>query len=56
MFTEEALQRPDAIIKTSPTKNSAVPPPFWLAQEENDGWVPREAMREIADILGLFSF
>ena len=53
MFTEEAKQKLDVIIKKYPTKKSALLPALWLAQEENDGWVPREAMREIADILGL---
>ncbi len=53
MFTEEAKQKLDAIIKKYPTKKAALLPALWLAQEENDGWVPREAMKEIADILGL---
>ena len=53
MFTEEAKQKLDAIIKKYPTKKAALLPALWLAQEEHDGWVPREAMKEIADILEL---
>ena len=53
MFTEEAKQKLDAIVKKYPTKKAALLPALWLAQEENDGWVPREAMREIAGILEL---
>ena len=53
MFTEEALKKLDLIVKKYPTKKAALLPALWLAQEENDGWVPREAMKEIADYLGL---
>ena len=53
MFTEEAKQKLDAIVKKYPTKKAALLPALWLAQEENDGWIPRESMKEIADILGL---
>ena len=53
MFTEEAKLKLNAILKKYPTKKAALLPALWLAQEEHDGWVPREAMREIADILEL---
>ena len=53
MFTEEAKEKLNAILKKYPTKKAALLPALWLAQEEHDGWVPREAMREIADILSL---
>ena len=53
MFTEEAKQKLDVIIRKYPNKKAALLPALWLAQEENEGWVPREAMREIADILEL---
>ena len=48
MFTEEAKLKLNSILKKYPTKKAALLPALWLAQEENDGWVPREAMREIA--------
>ena len=53
MFTEDALKKLDAIVRKYPTKKAALLPALWLAQEENNGWVPREAMKDIADYLGL---
>lgn len=53
MFTEEALKKLDVIVQKYPTKKAALLPALWLAQEEHDGWIPREAMKEIADILEL---
>ena len=53
MFTEEALKKLDAIVQKYPTKKAALLPALWLAQEEHDGWIPREAMKEIADVLEL---
>ncbi len=53
MFTEEALKKLDVIVQKYPTKKAALLPALWLAQEEHDGWIPREAMKEIADVLEL---
>ena len=53
MFTEEAKKKLDAIIAKYPTRKAALLPSLWLAQEENDGWLPREAMKEVAEYLGL---
>ncbi len=53
MFTEEVLKKLDAIVQKYPTKKAALLPALWLAQEENDGWIPREAMKDIADFLEL---
>ena len=53
MFTEEVLKKLDVIVQKYPTKKAALLPALWLAQEENDGWIPREAMKEIADVLEL---
>ena len=53
MFTEEAKQKLDTIITKYPTRKAALLPALWVAQEENDGWLPREAMKEVADYLGL---
>ena len=53
MFTEDALKKLDAIVQKYPTKKAALLPALWLAQEENDGWLPREAMKDVADFLGL---
>ncbi len=53
MFTEEAIKKLDAIVKKYPTKKAALLPCLWLAQEQNGGWIPREAMKDVADYLGL---
>ena len=53
MFTEEALKKLDVIVQKYPTKKAALLPALWLAQEENGGWIPREAMKDVADYLGL---
>jgi len=53
MFTEEAIKKLDAIVQKYPTRKAALLPALWLAQEENDGWLPREAMKDVADYLGL---
>ena len=53
MFTEEVLKKLDLIVQKYPTKKAALLPALWLAQEENDGWIPREAMKDIADFLEL---
>lgn len=53
MLTEETTKRLDAIIKKYPTKKAALLPSLWLAQQENGGWIPRAAMKDIAAYLGL---
>ncbi len=53
MFTAEAKEQLDNIIKKYPTKKAALLPALWLAQEQYDGWLPAEAMREVADYLDL---
>lgn len=34
-------------------KESAVMPLLWLAQKQNDNWIPREAMDHIAEVLDM---
>ncbi len=53
MFTEEAKKKLDVILKKYPTKKAALLPALWLAQQENGGWLPREAMKEVAGYLDL---
>lgn len=53
MFSEEAKKKLDVILTKYPTKKAALLPALWLAQEEYGGWVPREAMREVAGYLDL---
>src|SRR5579875_2211814 len=52
MLSEEAKKKIDAILKKYPTKKAALLPALYVLQEEQ-GWVPREGMKDIADYLGL---
>jgi NADH-quinone oxidoreductase E subunit len=53
MFSIEAKERLDNIIKKYPEKKAALLPALWIAQEQYGGWLPREAMREVAGYLDL---
>ena len=53
MLTEDAKTKIDALLKKYPTKKAALLPSLWLMQAENDGWLPREAMKVVADYLEL---
>lgn len=52
-FTEETKQRLDTLIERYPTKQAALLPSLWVAQEVYGGWLPPEAMQEVADHLGI---
>ncbi|HUL04577.1 MAG TPA: NAD(P)H-dependent oxidoreductase subunit E [Gemmatimonadales bacterium] len=52
IFTGETLARLQQIFTRYPTKQAALLPALWLAQEA-DGWVSDRAIVEVADILGL---
>lgn len=51
-FTEENRQRARAIVERYPVKRSAVMPLLHLAQDQH-GWVSEDAMREIAQLVGV---
>jgi NADH-quinone oxidoreductase E subunit len=53
MFSEEAKKTLDKIIAKYPEKKAALLPALWLAQEEYGGWLPPEAMAEVAGYLEL---
>jgi NADH-quinone oxidoreductase subunit E len=53
MLSEAAIARIEEICKEYPNKKSAVVPALYVAQREYDGWLPREAMEEVADVLDL---
>jgi NADH-quinone oxidoreductase E subunit len=53
MFSKQAKDQLENILKMYPTKKAALLPALWLAQEEYGGWLPREAMREVAGYLDL---
>ena len=51
-FPPEALARIERILARYPTKQAALLPVLWVAQE-TWGWVSKEAAEEVARILGL---
>ena len=53
MFSEDAKKTLEKIVAKYPTKKAALLPALWLAQEEYGGWLPAEAMREVAGYLDL---
>lgn len=52
-FTAETKARIDTLIARYPTRRAALLPSLWVAQDVYDGWLPEEAMQEVADHLGL---
>jgi NADH-quinone oxidoreductase E subunit len=53
MLSEATKKKLDEIIARYPQKKAALMPALWVAQEENDNWLPREAMKDIAEYLEL---
>ena len=49
-FTQENLDKIKDILKKYPTKKAAVMPVLYLGQEQN-GWVSKEVMVEVATVL-----
>ena len=54
-FTDKNLKKVDEILKKYPTKNkkSAVMPLLYLAQKQNENWIPLAAMKYIANYLSM---
>ena len=54
-FTKESLDEVNDIIKKYPTgrEQSAVMPLLYIAQKQNDNWIPLSAMKCIAKILNM---
>ena len=54
-FSEENLKKADEILKKYPEKNkkSAVMPFLYLAQRQNNNWIPLVAMKYIAKLLSM---
>ncbi len=55
IFKKENLDKVDIILKRYPIKNkkSAVMPLLYLAQKQNDNWIPLAAMKYIAKLLSM---
>lgn len=52
-FTDADKARLDELVSRYPTKKAALLPSLWLAQEVYGGWLPLEAMDEVAGYLEL---
>ena len=54
-FSEENLKKVKQIFNRYPEKNkkSAVMPLLYLAQKQNDNWIPLSAMKYIANLLAM---
>lgn len=53
MLTEAGIARIEEICTGYPIKKSAIIPALYVAQREYGGWLPREAMVEVAEVLDL---
>jgi len=53
MLTDESKQKIEALFPRYPTKKAALLPALYIAQEENDGWLPRTALKDVAEFLEL---
>jgi len=54
VFTEEMLKEAENIVAQYPQRKAAIMPLLWLVQERL-GYIPREAIAEIADLTGTTS-
>ena len=54
-FSQDNLKKVDEILKKYPKKNkkSAVMPLLYLAQRQNENWIPLAAMKSIANLLSM---
>ena len=54
-FSDENLKKVEEILKRYPKKNkkSAVMPLLYIAQRQNDNWIPLAAMKHIAKYLAM---
>src|SRR5207244_10630368 len=52
VLSEETRALAERVIARYPTRRSALVPLLYLVQSEV-GWVPRQGMREVAEILGI---
>lgn len=53
MLTEESKKKIDAQIAKYPTRKAALLPALFIAQEQNEGWLSRELMKEVGEYLVL---
>jgi NADH-quinone oxidoreductase E subunit len=51
MFSDSAISELNEILTHYPTKKAAMLPALWIAQREYGGYLPPEALREVAERL-----
>src|SRR3712207_1611771 len=52
-FNAETKARIDELVSRYPERKAALIPALWVAQDVYEGWLPEEAMQEVADHLRL---
>lgn len=52
-FDEATKRRIDELVARYPNKRGALIPSLWVAQDVYGGWLPEEAMQEVADYIGV---
>jgi NADH-quinone oxidoreductase E subunit len=50
-FSDQAIQELEEILTHYPDKKSAILPALWIAQREYEGYLPPQAIQEVADRL-----
>src|SRR5919199_4311287 len=53
MLSQKAIQEIEAYKARYPHPRSALMPALYIAQEENGGWLSKEALRDVAELMGL---
>ena len=53
MLSQKAIQEIEALKARYPHPRSALMPALYIAQEENGGWLSREAMQDVAAVMDL---
>ena len=53
MLSEEAVGKIREEVARYPDPRSALMHALWIAQHEHEGWLPREAIAEVAELMGL---
>jgi NADH-quinone oxidoreductase subunit E len=53
MLSEKAIALIEEYKARYPHSRSALMPALYVAQEECGGWIPKEALRDVAEVMGL---
>lgn len=53
MLSQKAIQEIEAYKARYPSSRSALMPALYVAQEENGGYLSKEAMQDVAEVMGL---